>query len=477
MDNQSKESLIHQFENWSTEKLINFEPLAQAGSNRLYFRLTGKTQSAIGVYNPNIPENQAFIQLAKQLKKYNISAPSIYAKGEMGFTYLQEDLGNKSLFQEAIKAQETGNFPIQLYRQALEQLVLFQVNASKDWDYELCYPDSTFGKTGIIRDLQYFHYYFFRPSEINYDQDLLEQDFEKLADFLLSAPADYLLYRDFQARNIMLHDDQTYFIDFQGARKGPLQYDLASILFQAKAQIPHEVRAELLGHYLEVLQKHQEVDEKAFIGQYYYFVLLRTLQVLGAYGYRGLFERKSHFIESIPYAFENLQWLLNQIEDFEQFPYLHTCLLKLSEQSEKWQKTPRATADSKLKVHIYSFSFKKGWPASHAEHGGGYVFDCRALHNPGRYQPYKALTGHDEPVKIFLENNSRVASFLKDIYSTVDPSIEKYLERGFDHLSVSFGCTGGQHRSVYCAERMRDHLEEKYGVEVMLYHREQAHLN
>lgn len=477
MNTSYEQSLKDQFEDWSGKSAQSFVSLPQSGSNRKYFRLANESHTAIGVYNPVLPENKAFVALAKHLKPFGIKVPTVYREAMNEHTYIQEDLGDESLLERVAQQRAEKEFPIGLYKKSLTQLVLFQVEASKSWDFDQCYPQRAFDRKGIMGDLQYFHYYFFKPSGISYDEYQLQEAFESFADYLISAPADYLMFRDFQARNIMLKDDEPYFIDFQGARQGPLQYDLASILFQAKAQIPHEKREELLNFYISELKKKQEVNEEAFSAFYYGFVLLRTLQVLGAYGYRGLFERKSHFLESIPYALDNLNWLLAQNGPHQQLPYLQDCLQQLAATADTWQPPAKATADSKLTVNINSFSFKKGWPEGHPEHGGGFVIDCRALHNPGRYAPYKTITGHDPSVQQFLKTESRVAEFLEDIYRTVDPSIEKYLERGFDHLSISFGCTGGQHRSVYCAIQVTEHLRKKYGVEVKLHHREQPQLN
>jgi aminoglycoside/choline kinase family phosphotransferase len=472
-----EQSLRDQFEDWTGKSVQSFESLPQSGSNRKYFRLGNDSHTAIGVYNPIPAENQAFVGLAKHLIQFGVKVPKIYREAMHEHTYLQEDLGNKSLFEQVSQQRVAGEFPVDLYKKSLAQLVLFQVEASKSWDFDQCYPQRSFDRKGIMGDLQYFHYYFFRPAEVPYDEYQLVEAFESFADYLISAPSDYLMFRDFQARNIMLKEEEPYFIDFQGARQGPLQYDLASILFQAKAQIPHDKREELLDFYISELKKKQEVNEEAFKAYYYGFVLLRTLQVLGAYGFRGLFERKAHFLQSIPFALENLKWLLERQGPHQQIPYLQTCLSQLVAVADRWQAPEKAAPDSKLTVHINSFSFKKGWPEGHPEHGGGFVFDCRALHNPGRYAPYKALTGHDKSVQDFLQQESRVASFLEDIYRSVDPSVEKYLERGFDHLSISFGCTGGQHRSVYCAIKVTEHLRQKYGVKVELFHREQPQLN
>ncbi len=476
MNTSYEQSLREQFKDWSGKSVQTCVALPLSGSNRKYFRLANDSHSAIGVYNPNPPENQAFIKLSHQLIRHGIQAPQVYREDMSKHTYLQEDLGTESLFDRVIKERREGGFPLDLYKKSLSQLLLFQVEASKSWDFNDCYPQRSFDRRGIMGDLQYFHYYFFRPAEIPYDESRLLEDFEAFADYLLSAPATYLMFRDFQARNIMLMKEEPYFIDFQGARQGPLQYDLASILFQAKAQISNETREELLDFYIKELSKHQQVNTQAFKAFYYGFVLLRTLQVLGAYGYRGLFERKSHFLESIPYALANLNWLLKQAGPHQQLPYLLECLQTLTSQAERWKAAEKAAADSPLTVEVSSFSFKKGWPESHPEHGGGFVFDCRALHNPGRYAPYKALTGNDESVQQFLLAESRVEEFLEDIYRSVDPAVEKYLERGFDHLSVSFGCTGGQHRSVYCAIQFSEHLRKKYGVKVHLSHREQPQL-
>lgn len=345
-------------------------------------------------------------------------------------------------------------------------------------DWSLCYPVPTFDRQSVLWDLNYFKYCFLKPTGLEFREDKLESDFQKMADNLTCEGGDSFLYRDFQSRNIMISDDgKIYFIDFQGGRKGPKQYDVASFLWQAKANLPQSLRDELVDDYLDELSTIEPVDRKAFKELLQLFVLFRTLQVLGAYGFRGYFERKPHFIESIPYAIANLrQWLNGNAQIADTYPYLSETLRELVSKWEtgtgekKNNEKQEVRSQGRLVVRVNSFSYKKGIPADESGNGGGFVFDCRAVHNPGRYEQYKGLTGMDQAVIDFLEKDGEIFPFLHAAEALVDQSVERYLERGFKDLMVSFGCTGGQHRSVYSAEKMAEHLNEKYGVEVRISH-------
>lgn len=334
-------------------------------------------------------------------------------------------------------------------------------------DFNYCYPLAEFNRRSILWDLNYFKYCFLKTTGLEFQENLLEDDFEHMADALLQIQPQVFMYRDFQSRNVMLREGKPYFIDFQGGRKGPFYYDVASFLWQAKANYPDLLRQELVDEYLDALQPYHTIGEEQFLTTLRHFVLFRTLQVLGAYGFRGYFEKKAHFIQSVPYAIENLRQLLET--DFPEYPYLCLILRKLTELPQFASVRNRR----KLTVRVMSFSYKKGIPEDPSGNGGGYVFDCRAVHNPGKYEQYKQLTGRDKPVIDFLEQDGEILRFLEHVDALVDAHVQRFLERGFTNLSICFGCTGGQHRSVYSAEHVARHLNEKFGVRIQLIHREQ----
>jgi hypothetical protein len=347
-------------------------------------------------------------------------------------------------------------------------LAKFQVKGAEDFDFSICYPQPEFNKRSVIWDLNYFKYCFLKATGLDFQENRLEDDFDKFAEVLLSAPKDSFMYRDFQSRNVMLNNGEPYFIDYQGGRKGPLYYDVASFLWQAKAQYGTELREELLQSYLHSLSELKDIEETEFREMLDNFVLFRLLQVLGAYGFRGYFEKKPHFLQSIPYALNNL----NEIIDHRNFPQFEYLIQVLREMSDLKQ-FKELTLEKPLVVTVYSFSFKKGIPNDDSGNGGGFVFDCRAINNPGKYERFSSLNGLDEPVIQFLENDGEILKFLDNAYELVDQSVKRYKDRKFTHLMVSFGCTGGQHRSVYSAQKMAEHINEKFGVEVQLVHREQ----
>lgn len=447
------------------------EALTGAGSNRSYFRLHGKP-TLIGVYGTSVEENQAFTYMAAHFQQKGIPVPKVYAVSADGLAYLQEDLGNTSLFQQIENGRKTGCFrpeEVELLRQTIRLLPRIQFAGAEGMDFSVCYPQSNFDRRAILWDLNYFKYCFLKTTGVEFREDRLENDFECMASRLLQVPADSFMYRDFQSRNVMIKEGKPFFIDFQGGRKGPCYYDVASFLWQAKANLPDNVRKELIDAYLEALCPYLKIEKDEFMHTLRHFVLFRTLQVLGAYGFRGFFEKKPHFIESVPFALANLSELLK--DDFKSYPYLCEVLHRVI---QKMSRPALPAEEKKLTVTVMSFSYRKGIPEDESGNGGGYVFDCRAIHNPGRYEPYKQLTGRDEPVIRFLEDNGEIFHFLEHTDALVDAHAERYLKRGFTHLSVYFGCTGGQHRSVYSAQHTAEHLHRKYGVKVHLIHREQA---
>lgn len=445
------------------------EELPSSGSNRRYFRLKGAV-TLIGVSGESVEENRAFLYMADHFRQKGLPIPKVFTRSEDGLYYLQEDLGNTLLFDAVEKGRKTGVFgeeEKQLLRKTIRTLPAIQFAGADGMDFSYCYPQAEFNKRSIMWDLNYFKYCFLKATGLDFQEDLLEDDFQKMSDVLLRSSSATFMYRDFQSRNVMIRDGEPWFIDFQGGRKGPVYYDVASFLWQAKANYPDSLRIELLQEYIEALCKYQPVDETYFYAQLRHFVLFRTMQVLGAYGFRGYFEKKPHFIQSVPFAIENLRKLLQ--EPYAEYPYLSRTLQRLTELKQFTDDLQKR----RLVVKVVSFAYKKGIPDDPSGNGGGFVFDCRAVNNPGKYERYKPFTGLDEPVIRFLEEDGEITTFLEHAYALVDASVKRYMERGFTNLSVCFGCTGGQHRSVYSAQHMAEHLNRKFGVQVNLLHREQ----
>lgn len=468
-----KDLLINLFENWSKEKAIQFYALPQSGSYREYYRIKGDTKTALGVFNPDKSENIAFLSFTKTFLKLSLPVPEIYSEDLDKNIYLIEDLGDTTLFSYITEKRTSSEFPdeiVQVYRKVIEKLPGFQIEAAKHIDYSVCYPRSSFDKQSMMWDLNYFKYYFLKLGKIQFDEQLLESDFHTFSDYLLKENCDYFLYRDFQSRNIMLKDGEPYFIDYQGGRKGALHYDIASLLYDAKADLPQNIRADLLDYYIQNLKKYIEVDDKKFVQMFFGYVLIRIMQAMGAYGFRGFYEKKEHFLKSIPYAIENLKWLLANVSLPIKIPALLGVLEKIINSQELKAIGVDTKYQYKLVVTINSFSYRKSIPIDETGNGGGFVFDCRALHNPGRYDEYRLLTGKDEKVKKFLIENSEVEKFLESVFNLIKLTVDVYLKRKFTHLMVSFGCTGGQHRSVYCAERLAEYLATFSDVKVNLKH-------
>lgn len=468
------------FENWAGEKAVQIDTMPQSGSYREYYRIHGETKTAIGVYSEDLKENKAFLSFTKHFLSIGLPVPELFAEDENGKLYLISDLGKKTLFdflQE--KRKMVGVFPgsvIKAYKSILTRLPDFQINASKGLDYSLCYPRSSFDKQSMMWDLNYFKYYFLKLAKIPFDEQLLEDEFQKFTDYLLKADSNYFLYRDFQSMNIMMLDGEPYFIDYQGGRKGALQYDVASILYDSKANIPADVKDLLLDHYLDTLENYISFDRKVWVNYFRGFVLIRLMQAMGAYGFRGFYERKTQFLQSIPYALKQLDYIIKNNLFLNEFPYLREVLKSLTA-SRKLLKFKRDfDTVVPLNIEIISFSYRKGIPDNKHGNGGGFVFDCRCIHNPGRYDRFKDKNGKDKGVANFLKSGGEADEFLNSANQLVEQTADKFINREFDNMQIAFGCTGGQHRSVYCAERMAEHLLEKYEdmVKVKLIHREQG---
>lgn len=449
------------------------------GSGRVVLRLAGEKIAAAGVLYGVREENVAFLEFSRHFRRHGLPVPEIYAEDLKRGAYLEEDLGNTTLFDflsQNRAGDEIAPEVIEAYRRAVAVLPRFQIEAGRDLNYKVCYPRQSFDRQSISWDLNYFKYYFLKLAGIAFSEQSLEQDFGRLTRFLLSAPRDYFLYRDFQSRNVMLLHGAPFFLDYQGGRKGALQYDIASLLYDAKADLPPEVRQQLLDYYLEQLAEYAEIRRDAFMHYYYGFVYVRVMQALGAYGFRGFYERKPHFLQSVPYALKNLRWLLHHAELPIALPALSEAFTgmlrseKLLRLSADLQTAPARTGP-KLTVRIFSFSFhQNGAPKDESGNGGGFVFDTRGLPNPGREERFKALTGKDAPVIEYLNQQESVHQFFAGVNSLVDATVSNYQNRGFQNLMVSFGCTGGQHRSVYFAEQLAKHLRGRNGIEVVVRH-------
>jgi len=440
------------------------------GSGRQIIRLSGTRAKAIGILYNVREENLAFLEFSRHFRRHGLHVPEIYGESLDHGAYLEEDFGDTTLF-EFLSKHRNGTViappVVDAYRKVVEALPKFQIEAGRDLNYSVCYPRGSFDRQSIVWDLNYFKYYFLRLAGIPFNKQSLEDDFERLTEFLLSAERDFFLYRDFQSRNIMLRDGKPYFLDYQGGRKGALQYDLASLLFDAKADLPPELRQQLLDHYLDCVAEYAEIDRDAFLKHYYAYVYARILQALGAYGFRGFYERRPHFLQSVPYALKNLRWLLHNAN----LPIALPTLMGAFESmlgSEKLHSIAKE-ADN-LVVRVNSFSFHRELPKDDSGNGGGFIFDGRSLPNPGREEKFKELTGRDAPVIEYLNQQEGVHQFLACVYTLIDSSVANYQSRGFKSLMISFGCTGGQHRSVFLAEQLAKRLRSRNGLTVELHH-------
>lgn len=444
--------------------------LPSSGSNRRYFRLGTGDDSLIGVLGTSVEENRAFIYMARHFASKGIPVPTVLAVSDDMMGYLQSDLGDSLLFNEIEKGRATRSFSVEereLLSKTISRLPDIQFGGAEGMDFGVCYPAVQFDERSILWDLNYFKYCFLKATGLEFDESRLEDDFQNMTKVLMRASTNTFMYRDFQSRNVMVKDGEPWFIDFQGGRKGPFYYDVASFLWQAKANLPDKLRMELLDDYLESLHKYYPIGKEEFLATLRHFVLFRTLQVLGAYGFRGYFEKKPHFMQSVPFAIANLRALLK--EEYTEYPYLNEMLNHLVNMKQFTDEVTRKM----LTVKVLSFAYKKGIPNDTTGNGGGFVFDCRAINNPGKYEHYKPFTGLDQNVIEFLENDGEVITFLDSCYKLVDASVARYIERGFTNLMVAFGCTGGRHRSVYCAQHMAEHISRKFNVKVELVHREQ----
>ena len=502
------ERLLKLYEHWAGEQPANIAKMEGAGSNREYYRITAIDGSTVvGVVGTSRDENHAFIYLSNHFTSRKLPVPKVIAVSDDQMCYLQTDLGSTSLFDAIAGGRNAGGrytlSEKELLVRTIRELPNIQIRGARGLDFANCYPQAEFDTNSVLFDLNYFKYCFLKPTGLDFHELKLEANFHLFAKDLTAEKCESFMYRDFQARNVMLDTEgKPMFIDFQGGRKGPYYYDLASFLWQASAKYPNKLRRELVYEYYNSLKHYTEVPStRHFVQRLSLFVLFRTLQVLGAYGFRGYYEKKKHFVDSIPPAIQNLRELL-QLNIFP-YPYLMDMLRRLTEmpQFARIEQAAVNRADGfkvaeknvykahpqdgpatfskydgsgPLVVRVYSFSYRKGIPDDSSGNGGGYVFDCRSTHNPGRYEPYKKLTGLDEPVIRFLEDDGVITSFLDSVYKLADAHVRRYIQRGFTSLMFCFGCTGGQHRSVYSAQHLGEHIHKKFGIKVEIIHREQG---
>ncbi|MBN3033983.1 MAG: phosphotransferase [Bacteroidales bacterium] len=467
------EEIGRSFREWQGKEADDIRPLPPSGSHRDYFRITGGKQTVIAAINTDRRENEAFIYLTRHFTDKGLPVPKLFVANPESGICLLEDLGDESMFS-VIEKEESGALSLvseRLYQEAVAWLVEFQTKGAEGLDFSKCHPREAFDTQSVTWDLNYFKYHFLKLKGIPFDEQALEDDFKRLTGLLKSVEARWFMYRDFQARNIMVQNGNLRFIDYQGGKRGPLQYDLVSLLFQARASLLPDDRQRLLEYYLDVFPgNHLLPSRKKFHQNYPLFILLRNLQVLGAYGFRGIHEKKPHFLASMKMALTNSAWIIEHIRLPVNLPEIWRCLEKAIDQSEN---EPAIDVQDVLTLSVKSFSYKTGIPSDPSGNGGGFVFDCRALPNPGRLPEFRALTGLDEPVRKFLGNHAEVLEYIRNVEALVGSAVHNYLERGFTHLMVSFGCTGGQHRSVFCAEEFYRRMQNRFpAVRVVLKHRE-----
>lgn len=435
--------------------------IPSSGSDRSYFRFHGAKENVIAAVGPDKTENRCFEYLSLLFQDHGCNVPRIFGATE--YSYLQSDLGDTSLFS-ILGSPEAEN----LIDQSLLQLVKLQNINREEWRHIVFNKD--FSRRQILWDLNYFKYEFLLPSSPVYNEDRLQDDFDTFSTDLLDTPSFLwgFMYRDFQSRNIMVKSGQPFMIDYQGGRYGPCLYDAISFLWQAKAGFSDGLRWKMLRNYARYFSVYRGIEPSLILDNAEKFILFRMLQVLGAYGFRGLVQHKSHFVESIPAAILNLRQLMDD-GALDKYSELKNVTRQLVE-NPAYRKTE---TNGRLRIEVFSFSYKKGYPQDLSGNGGGFMFDCRGMHNPGRYDRYKLLTGLDSPVVDFLEQRGEAQSFLGSVWEITDPTAERYIKRNFTNLQIGFGCTGGQHRSVYCAEQTAWHLASRFPEAVVsVCHRE-----
>lgn len=465
------------FKSFTPEPIVHFEILPKSGGDRIYFRIATAGDTYIATFNENIRENDAFLQFTNHFHHINAPVPHVYLRHPDGKMYIQQDFGTDSLLTELEKYGQNDHV-YSLFQKSLKSLAHLQIKGIENFDLSYCLTTKEFGKQAILSDLLYFKYYFLDTLKIPYDKEKLIENFETLSDYLTHADHNYFMFRDFQSRNICVKDDEVFFIDYQGGMQGALQYDVASLLWQARANLSEGWKNSLLDYYMDCVEDvlREKIDRNEFVNQYNGYVLIRLMQVLGAYGFRGLFERKAQFLTSIPLALTNLKWFAaNKKMGVELPEYQRVVQMIVTDEVIDRFKPVQAGVDSPLVVKINSFSYiRSGYPPDPSKNGGGFVFDCRGMLNPGRFEKYKCLNGRNREVISFLEQQTKMPEFLNGVFNVVDISVEDYIRRGFSSLMINFGCTGGQHRSVYAADALARYLRNKFHVKIELNHIEQG---
>jgi RNase adapter protein RapZ len=467
------DTIAQLYKKWNGQQATSLDVLPQSGSERRYFRLRGSNGSVIGTYGANIKENETFIYFSNHFIRKDLPVANILSVNDEVSAYLQEDFGDVSLLN-MLEADGYTERVYSLFKKSLEELASLQVRGDGGLNYNFCLTNIEFGKQAIMADLLYFKYYFLDALRRPYDKQKLIDDFEALSTYLTHTEYKYFMFRDFQSRNILINNnDSLHFIDYQGGMKGAPQYDVASMLWQARANLPDEWKESLLTDYINAFENLiiGPVDRSIFRSQYNGYALIRLLQVLGAYGFRGLFERKAQFLTSIPLALKNLKWFVENQSLGIAVPEFRKVLSICVGDDVIEQFTPlQANEQTPLVVKICSFSYRQGVPQDDTGNGGGFVFDCRGVLNPGRVEEFKTMHGRDKSVMDYIEQQTRMTEFLNSVFDIVDITVEDYIKRGFQSLMVSFGCTGGQHRSVYAADALARHLRNKFKVNIQLKH-------
>ena len=461
---------------WKKNVPERIEKLPQSGSDRIYFRIFNANETYIATYNLNVQENNTFVIFSQHFVELGLPVPAVYCINNEQTIYIQKDLGSDSLLNK-LEQHGHNDYVYSLFKKSLHALAAIQIKGDHGLNYDVCLTAKEFGKQAILSDLLYFKYYFLDTLKLPYDKQAMLQDFEALSSYLTFTEHKHFMFRDFQSRNIIVNKDEVFFIDYQGGMKGALQYDVASLLWQAKAELSEQWKDDLLQYYIDEVEQllQTNIDRTMFVSQYNGYVLIRLLQVMGAYGFRGLFERKAHFLASIPLGLSNLKFFIEHKRIGISTPEFDR-VLKLVASDEMIEKfTPiQANDATPLSIVINSFSYKKGIPKDDSENGGGFVFDMRGILNPGRFDDYKTLSGKDKSVQDFLEQCTKMNEYLNSVWDLIDINIEDYIQRGFSNLMINFGCTGGQHRSVYAAEQTARHLRNKYKLKVELNHTNEA---
>ncbi len=452
------------FEGVFNDSVVSVERLPRSASYRQYYRIRGRRNQVIGTYNPNESENIAFIYMSEYFRSHGLNVPLIYGKNIKKYIYLQEDLGNQTLKNHIRLHPHT---KLELLRKVLDYLVKFQTIDLSGFDWSKCYPAPAFDRTAYMFDLNYFKFMVLRLLKVHYNDLALEEQFQHLLDRLLETEHKYFVYRDFQSRNIMLFKNDLYFIDYQGGRRGSLFYDLVSLLYDTKLELTHEERMGLAKHYFNRTKHLHNLSFASFWDYVLLFALVRKMQALAAYCFRGIVENKVIFLSGLQKAFGQVMDIVKNNLFQQEFTLLVDYI------SEAYRNLPYRRQKVEVSIEINSFSYLHGgYPPDEYDNGGGFVFDCRMLPNPGRLEQFAHRTGLDSEVASWLEVQPEFEEFIVSAFRMIYQAVITYQAKGYTHLQVNFGCTGGQHRSVYCAKKIAWLLGQFFDTEIVVYHRQ-----